>query len=170
MSDLGKSERETQNSAIELFHYELDYCYLGDWTDRDGNSNINPLLANAFFRAGYIEAWGRGIEKIYRVCREHDMEQPLYDFGMSGLMLTFLANPAHLPATAVEHEAATTPKTTQEKILALLHAQPSITRRELAERIGLSDDGIKYHLDKLRAADVIRHVGPTKTGHWEILK
>ncbi len=26
----------------------------------------NPLLANAFFRAGYIEAWGRGIEKIAR--------------------------------------------------------------------------------------------------------
>ena len=29
----------------------------------------NPLLANAFFRAGYIEAWGRGIEKIAEECR-----------------------------------------------------------------------------------------------------
>jgi len=27
---------------------------------------FNPLLANAFFRAGYIESWGRGIEKILR--------------------------------------------------------------------------------------------------------
>jgi ATP-dependent DNA helicase RecG len=25
---------------------------------------FNPFLANAFFRAGYIESWGRGIEKI----------------------------------------------------------------------------------------------------------
>lgn len=25
---------------------------------------FNPLVANAFFRAGYIESWGRGIERI----------------------------------------------------------------------------------------------------------
>ena len=135
---------------------------------------FNPLLANAFFRAGYIEAWGRGIEKINHTCREHDIQSPLYDFGMSGLMLTFLANPAHLPAAASELKGATTPKTTQEttqeKILVLLRARPSITRRELASRTGLSDGGVKYHLNKLRTAHVIRHVGPTKAGHWEVLK
>ncbi len=139
---------------------------------------FNPLLANAFFRAGYIEAWGRGIEKINYACKEHDIQIPSYDFGMSGLMMTFLANPAHLPAVASELNGTTTPKitpkttqeTTQEKILALLRSQPSITRRELASRIGLSDSGVKYHLNKLRTADVIRHVGPTKAGHWEILE
>ena len=56
----------------------------------------NPLIANAFFRAGYIEVWGRGIEKIERECREHGIESPEYDYGMSGLMLTFRANPAQL--------------------------------------------------------------------------
>lgn len=30
------------------------------------SSPPNPFLANAFFRAGYIESWGRGIEKIRR--------------------------------------------------------------------------------------------------------
>ncbi len=58
----------------------------------------NPLLANAFFRASYIEFWGRGIEKIRRECQDQDIELPVYDFEMSGLMLNFLANPAHLPA------------------------------------------------------------------------
>ena len=28
----------------------------------------NPLIANTFFRAGFIEAWGRGIEKIKDSC------------------------------------------------------------------------------------------------------
>ena len=78
------------------------------------NHKKMPLaeIAKAFFRAGYIEAWGRGIEKIRHACREHDIQPPLFDCGMSGLMLTFLANPAHLPATAAAHEAAATPKTT----------------------------------------------------------
>ena len=40
----------------------------------------------------------------------------------------------------------------------------------LAERIGLTPDGVKYHLAKLRTAGAIRHVGPTKAGRWEVLK
>jgi hypothetical protein len=34
----------------------------------------------------------------------------------------------------------------------------------LADKIGLTTDGIKYHLDKLRLANIIRHVGATKAG------
>jgi ATP-dependent DNA helicase RecG len=51
----------------------------------------NPLLAAAFFRSGYIESWGRGIEKIYRECREHKNPAPIFDYDMSGLMLSFRA-------------------------------------------------------------------------------
>ena len=137
---------------------------------------FNPLLANAFFRAGYIESWGRGVEKIQRECREHGIELPVYDFGMAGLMLTFRANPAHLQAAVLEQGTAlittqeTTQETVQEKVLALVRAQPSITRRELASRLGLSDSGIKYHLEKMKAAGVIRHLGATKSGSWEVLK
>lgn len=61
-------------------------------------------------------------------------------------------------------------KTTQEKILVLLQENPSITRELLAERIGITSDGIKYHLDKLKSSGQIRHVGSTKAGTWEVLK
>ena len=145
---------------------------------------FNPLLASAFFRAGYVESWGRGIEKIHRECLSHDMPPPVFDTSMSGLMLTFKANPAHLaaargfsaeapvesPLTTQETTQETTPKSPQEMIVALLRKQPTMTRRDLAEQLGLSVDGVKYHLDKLRAAGAIRHVGPTKAGHWEVLK
>lgn len=38
MSDIGKSERATQNRIIALFRDDLHYDYLGDWTDRPDNS------------------------------------------------------------------------------------------------------------------------------------
>lgn len=60
--------------------------------------------------------------------------------------------------------------TTQEIILSLIQQRPEITREELAEHIGLTPDGIKYHLDKLRKADIIKHLGPRKRGNWVILK
>ena len=56
MSDIGKSERETQNRIVELFRDELGYKYLGDWTDREGNSNVEEGLLTAYLaRSGYSQ-------------------------------------------------------------------------------------------------------------------
>lgn len=94
---------------------------------------FNPLLASAFFRAGYVESWGRGIEKMRRECANHDVPAPIFDTSMSGLMLTFKANPVHLTAAL------------GEKLASVLRAMASaalqtLPRRALQETLGLSDD------------------------------
>ena len=49
MSDnIGKPERVTQNRIIALFRDELGYSYLGDWRDRDENSNIEEELLTSY--------------------------------------------------------------------------------------------------------------------------
>ena len=102
------------------------------------------------------------LSKSFRV----GMETAIADLGLT---LTFRASPAHLKAAARGHGGATTPETTLEKILALLLTDPSMTRREMAKRIGITLEGIRYHLTKLKAARRIRHAGSTKAGYWEIL-
>ena len=64
---------------------------------------------------------------------------------------------------------ATTQETTQERILMLLRENPRLTRKVLAVRIGITADGVGYHLANLRKAGRIRHVGATKKGRWEVL-
>src|ERR1700686_5055813 len=44
MSAIGKPERVTQKRVIALFRDELKYRYVGDWSDRPGNSNIEEGL------------------------------------------------------------------------------------------------------------------------------
>lgn len=39
-SNVGKLERETQNRVIALMQKELNYRYLGNWEERDNNSNV----------------------------------------------------------------------------------------------------------------------------------
>jgi type I restriction enzyme R subunit len=57
MSTVGQPERATQNRVITLFRDELGYRYLGDWTDRDGNSNIEERLLSAWLtKSGYAPA------------------------------------------------------------------------------------------------------------------
>lgn len=63
----------------------------------------------------------------------------------------------------------TTQETTQE-ILIAIKEKPTITRKELAKKIGLSEDGIKYQLNKLKKEKIIKHIGSTKKGHWEVKK
>ena len=49
----------------------------------------NPLVAAAFFRAGYIEARDRGIEKINHEGDFAGMPKPDYNYEFAGLMITF---------------------------------------------------------------------------------
>ena len=56
-----------------------------------------------------------------------------------------------------------------ERILAVLRAEPGITQPVIAERLGLTVKGVKYHFRKLREAGAIRRVGSSRAGHWEVL-
>jgi len=40
----------------------------------------------------------------------------------------------------------------------------------MAQNIGLTEDGIKYQLAKMKAAGVIQRVGSTKAGHWKVIE
>ena len=51
----------------------------------------NPDIANVFYRAGYIEHWGRGIEKICDACKELGADLPLYELRGNGLRVHFKA-------------------------------------------------------------------------------
>ncbi len=51
MSPIGQTERGTQNRVIALFRDELDYRYLGDWSDRSGNSNIEESILSDWLKA-----------------------------------------------------------------------------------------------------------------------
>jgi type I restriction enzyme R subunit len=54
---IGQPERITQNRVIALFRDELHYRYLGDWIDRDGNSNIEQgLLSEWLTKNGHTSA------------------------------------------------------------------------------------------------------------------
>ena len=61
-------------------------------------------------------------------------------------------------------------RTTQERIPALLEADPRLTRRLLADLLGMSAGGVEYHPGRLRAAGTIRYVGAAKAGRREVLK
>jgi type I restriction enzyme R subunit len=79
MNHIGKPERATQDRVIALFRDELNYRYLGDWTDRPNNSNIEESLLTDHLRsAGYDDL--QISRAIYLLRQEADNHhRSLYD-------------------------------------------------------------------------------------------
>ncbi|MEK7352778.1 MAG: type I restriction endonuclease, partial [Nitrospirota bacterium] len=50
MSPVGQREKRTQKRVVQLFREQLGYDYLGDWTDRAGNHNIEEEYLRTFLR------------------------------------------------------------------------------------------------------------------------
>ncbi|MCW3804805.1 ATP-binding protein [Plebeiibacterium marinum] len=55
-----------------------------DWTvenlmQKHSSIPYNPDIANAFFRAGHVESWGRGTIKIIEQCAEHGLQKPEFE-------------------------------------------------------------------------------------------
>ena len=63
----------------------------------------------------------------------------------------------------------TTRETTQERILVAIQAKPEVTQKELAQTIGITLDGIKYHIKNMTKLGIIKHEGSTKSGKWIII-
>ena len=110
----------------------------------------NPRVAYAFFRAGMIEAWGRGIRRIMDVCREADNPTPTWrlESGGNGLWVRFPFSEAYQAADAAARGigAGTTRKTAASsgssdqqpengQKTSRKHPEEGDTRQSLADRI-----------------------------------
>lgn len=52
---------------------------------------FNPDITRVFYRAGYVERWGRGIQKICDACRELGADEPRYIVHGEDIMVCFSA-------------------------------------------------------------------------------
>jgi len=131
----------------------------------------NPLIADLFRRIRMVEAWGRGMPLILKT-------EPNAKFReLSGVFIASFDRPSFLKNSAKETIDKTIGKTidktlsTAEKTIMEAVAQNSrVTQKELAAKLNLSEIGIRYHTDKLKAKGILKRIGGRKTGHWEILK
>ena len=64
----------------------------------------------------------------------------------------------------------TAQETTKEKILELMQLSPPITAIEISLKLGITFDGVRYHIKKLRDSGNIKREGSTKSGKWIFIK
>ena len=157
-------------------------CLPENWTlenlmSKHASSPYNPNIAHVFYLAGFIESWGRGIEKICSACEKDGVPQPEYTINPGDIMIKFTAPEDRVIRSVtgrvtekVTDKVTDTLDETSLKILNLLAVDPAYTTTFLAENLSLSRKTVSLRLKMLKGAGLIERIGSDRKGYWKLLK
>ncbi|MDR2065430.1 MAG: transcriptional regulator, partial [Prevotellaceae bacterium] len=123
----------------------------------------NPDISNAFFRIGYIEAWGRGIRKMNEQCAKAGLPQPLYYYASSGFWVVFRKD-------VINEESLKELGLNERQIKAVLYVKEKgkITNKEYQEINSISNRTATYELKELvEEFDIFKISGASVGTYYE---
>jgi len=123
----------------------------------------NPDIANTLFRSGYIESWGRGIEKMMNYCLEAGIPAPIYSFEGSDFLVEFRKD-------IYNEEYLTSLGLNERQIRAVLFAKEKgkITNSEYQELNDSIERTARRDLTKLVELNILTKKGELKGTYYEI--
>lgn len=127
----------------------------------------NPAIAYPFFLAGYIESWGRGIEKIVEESQKFNGITPQFRW-LNGLWVEFYFNQEKSLPNGLGEKLGDRLGNTQQNILALMQNNPKISITALASELGISTTAIEKHIKTLKGQSYLKRVGSAKGGYWDV--
>lgn len=156
----------------------------------------NRLIANAFYMAGFVEAWGRGYELITEAFTKEGLEVPTIEEEFGGVRVIVKREIFY----GIQHGGRVDPKTGRlikagdtknvtndvtkkltERQRVILEMLPfgdieNVTKNErvttalLAGRFGKDPRTIKRDMKALQDLGLVTHIGPSNGGYWKRLK
>ena len=144
----------------------------------------NRNIANAFFKAGFIDAWGRGYKKIREGFEAAGLPMPKVENFCGGVRVTFQrkdVNTAKPNSTDTEGVAVnvTEELTERQRVIVDLIKKGvadnvalnvAVNTKYLSEKLNVNRKTIQRVIALLQERQLIQWVGSDKTGHWELIK
>lgn len=150
--------------TIELFKDRVEVSNPGGLTSAISPTDFgtkshsrNPLIFGLFVRIRMVEQVGSGIGRIKDQMKAAKLSEPL--FKTAGMFTVVLQRPE-------KSSGKSSPGDAREEIIKLIRNNPSITREELANTVGITVKGVDYHLTKMQKEGILEREGSRKTGMW----
>jgi ATP-dependent DNA helicase RecG len=175
---------------ISVYEDKIYFANLGGlpptWTaenlfEKHSSESRNPDIARAFYLAGYVESWGRGIEKVCAACVDDGIDLPVYKVHQDDVMVMLKTTEER--AKGLEKDiypvsdgindgikSLKSSKGRDEAVFRLLLNAPSSTSKELADILCVSESTVERAVRNLKAEGMIMREGSNKNGTWIILQ
>jgi ATP-dependent DNA helicase RecG len=126
----------------------------------------NPAIANVFFKAGLIEAWGRGTLRILDDCRLAKTPMPVFQYDFGGFMVDFkMKQRAHTDnANGNVNDSVKT-----KKLLDIIRKNPAVTLDQITTQLAVSKSTVYRYIKVLKKSNQLIRKGSDKAGVWEIV-
>ena len=149
----------------------------------DDRRYLNDELKDMFFKLDLIQSYGSGIRRAKKAMEDNgspklvfspDNDTDDYTQAVAYINAEFAkireeeeqGRSVNTQETTKETTNETTKKTTREKIVEYLRMNPKLTAKELSEKLEISSDGVRYHLNQMKKDGVIHREGPDQGGSW----
>jgi len=137
----------------------------------------NPLIAEVCYRAGYIDSWGRGIEKIIETCKKAGLPDPIIEERNGGIAVELLKTQVSDPDDSdrcrndfgmISERIRNDFGSEIAKTFEIICQHPGFTAEQIAAQSGKTTRSIEIYISKLKKAGLITRKGPKLGGYWEI--
>ena len=138
--------------------------------ERHSSYPRNKNIAEVFYRAGFIESWERGYEKIANALKAAGLPEAKVEDAEGGVRITIFRKNS-VPNGEQVHQSSpkSSPMSPKDIIIAMIQENPKVTIAKMAERLDIGVRAVKKHIAALEDAKVIDRFGPPRTGHWVII-
>ena len=132
----------------------------------------NPIIADLLRRTHYIEKAGTGIGRMRELMQEAGLKEPKFQydefFEASFLRPSYYDKNYGTYDLAKKDNKTSKLNNTQIQMINLIRDNPSITQKEMAEKIGMALPTIRKNIQILKNKEIITREGATKKGMWII--
>lgn len=174
---------EARVPSVNIFDDRVEFMNPGafplgttpeDFRKRPHSEPINEIIANALFKGGVSEGWGRGILDIFTLCKEVGMPEPEYDFVQNFVCLTIrFKNPIVPYVSGGDRLNDSRNDKVNDRLNDSVNAtyrvvkdNPGIQRKRISELTGKSIPTIDRHIAILVKEKLIEHKDSDKTGGY----
>lgn len=132
----------------------------------------NPIIADLLRRTHYIEKAGTGIGRMRELMEDAGLKEPKFQydefFEASFLRPSYYDKNYGTYDLSKKDNKSSKLNNTQIKMISLIKDNPSITQKEMAEKIGMALPTIRKNIQILKSKGIITREGATKKGMWII--
>ena len=128
----------------------------------------NPIIASFFRNIGYADQLGSGVRNLFKYSKFYSGNDPEFIEGDIFKIIVPLDEGNREEQTTQSVTQTTQPKENdpEKNIMELIEQNPFLSQKQMAEKLNLNKNTLKYYIKKMKEKGVIERVGTNRKGKW----